>query len=372
MNILSQVGTPPWRLKLVGAVILLVLAATTSISGVVVAAPLSPTGTNMTPSPVSNGWLAQMRQAGLQGNRSQIRLMIKILQSPPGAESLSVVYTTRLSLLRPLAQLGATEALPVLSSIIQRDPNKPFPGLTYTDAWENEQVIARARAVKARIITQSSTQGIADDKSRASAEVKRFFLELGQTPTSLNAAVASYKAENQRHLAATRLVSDERDNAVPVELFAVRELADMAYHDRYRGFASLPDVARVDFNQDDGSALKVRLAPLPREQRIATLVGELSAEQIGDIHALYRAQLLADEGPTALPLMKAKQQDFIVHRRQYMEKLHGHFGGLSILDRAQEHIPAADKAAQALQTDSVTVEADMLNSACPRQFVPGY
>jgi len=373
MNTPSLSRTLSRRFHLIGAAALLVTAAPLLLSKTSTAAPLvPPAASNAGENPVGVGWLNQMRQAGMRGDRSQIRRMVEIFQNPPGAEFADIAYQTRLSLLRPLAQLGATEALPALEDVIQSDPRKPFPGDSSADIWENEQVIALSKVVRARILAQSGAQGLADGKARASAEVKCFFQALGQTPERLNAAVAAYEDQDRRHLEATRLASDGRHEPVPVELFAVRELADMAYRDRYRGFTSLPDVARVDFGQDDGAALKVRLAPLSREQRIATLVGEMSQEAIGDSHALRRAQLLIDEGPSALPVIVAKQQEFRALRVHERGKPGAFFGGLSVLDDARESLAAIADAAAKPQASGATAEADVVRSRWPRQIAPGY
>ena len=370
MNTPSPSRTPSWRFTFASAAAFLALAAALLLPQTSTAAPLAgPMGSNDGGTPVGAGWLNQMRQAGLRGDRSQLPRMVEIFQNPPGAEFADVAYQDRLSLLRPLAQLGATEALPALEEVIQSDPTKPFPGQPYADLWENEQVIAAAKAVKARILAQSATQGMTDDKARAAALVKQFFQELGQTPETLNAAVTAYQLKDRQHLEAAKHNPEYRHDSAPVALFAVRELADMAYRDRYKGLTSLPGVARVDFAQDAGAALKVRLAPLSRGQRVATLVEEISRKEMGDNDDLRRAQLLADEGPSALPMIAAKLQDFKAHREHYRGKF-GTFGGLSILSRAQENL-AADAAAKP-QVSSATADANLMRSGWPRQIAPGY
>jgi len=373
MNTPSPSRTLWQRFRLMGAAALLAMAAPLLLPKTSAAAPLVPSaGSNAGGTLVSAGWLNQMRQAGLRGDRSQIPYMVAAFQSPPGIEFADIAYQTRLSLLRPLAHLGATEALPALDDVIRSDPRKPFPGDTSADFWENEQVIALSKVVKARILAQSGAPAAANDKARASAEVKRFFQELGQTPERLNAAVAAYNAQDRQRLEATPHIADARQDPTPVELFAVRELADMAYRDRYRGFMSLPDVARVDFNQDAGAALKARLAPLSPAQRVTTLVDEISQKKMADNDDLRRAQLLADEGPSALPMVVAQQQDFRAHREQYRQKLDGHFGGFSVLDRAQENLAAIADAAAKPQASGVADEADVVRSRWPRQIAPGY
>ena len=367
MNLSLLTRTLTRSVTTLGAAGLLALAVPLLLAGTGRAEPI-PSSASFG-APAGDDWLARMRQAGLHGDRSQIPYMVEAFQNPVSDDN-DVSYHIRLSLLRPLAQLGATEALPALDDVIQSDPLRPLPGQTYADSWENGQIIALSKAVKARILAQSSAQGAADDKARASAEVKCFFQELGQTPESLNAAVAAYQLKNQQHYEAAGRNPDYRHDAVPVEVFAVRELADMAYRDRYRGFASLPDVARVDFRQDAGAALKARLAPLPREQRVTTLVDEISQEKVRDNLALRRAQLLADEGPSALPAITSRQQHIKAHRDLYP----GNFrlpSGLSTLEDVQTRIVAADDTAVRSQMDSATSSANKVKS-WHSQIVPGY
>ncbi len=374
MNISMLSKALPHRFNLVSIAAVIGIAAAISLPEIGRAAPApASSASNALAWPVSDGWLAQMRQAGMRGDRSQIRRMVEIFQNPPGSAGIDVAHNTRLVLLRPLAQLDATEALPALEAVIQSDPFKPFPPSPYAEFEDNQEVIAASKVVKARILAQSNVQGVTDNQARASAEVKRFFQELGQTPESLNTVVASYKAADRQHLEATHYNPDYRSDVVPVELFAMRELADMAYRDRYRGFASLPDVARVDFKQDDGSALKVRLAPLPREQRIAVLVNELDELRPAKNLDGRRAQLLADEGPAALPVIAVKTQDFKAHPGQYRKKLGGQFGEnlgcLSVLVDTQKRITdAADDDAAA----KPQVSGEEAHAAYPQQFAPAY
>jgi len=373
MNTLPPSKTLSQRFSIICATALLVMAAALLLPRTSMTAPLVPlAGSNAGGNPVSAGWLNQMRQAGLRGDRSQLSRMIEIFQNPPVAEALDIAYITRTSLLRPLAQLGATEALPALDAFIRGDSAKPLPKEIAIMFSQRKENIALSKVVKARILAQSATQGLADDKARAAAEVKQFFQELGQTPESLNTTAAAYQTQNRQHLEATRGIPDYRDDAVPMELFAVRELADMAYRDRYRGFTSLPDVARVDFAQDDRAALKVSLAPLSREQRIAALVAEISRKETTNNSDLRRAQLLADEGPSALPAITAEQQNFKAHRERYLGKFGTSFGGVSMLADVQKRIVAvAEDAAKPPMSDAAT-DADLVWSSWPWQFAPGY
>lgn len=367
MNKTSLIRSLTRRFNPNGAALLLILAAPVLWLGTAVAEPLHPSAADSRL--VRENWLARMRQAGLHGDRSQIPNMVAAFQNPPGIQYAEEI---RFSLLHPLALLGATEALPALDEVIQEASTKPLPGQQVGDRYELEEVGTLSKAVRARIIAQNSAQGITDNQARASAEVQRFFQELGETPESLNAAVSAYEVNDRQHLEATKLISEQRHLNAPVELYALRELADMAYHDLYQGFAALPKVAKVDFTQDDEAALKIRLAPLSREQRIKALVEELGQEEMEDRHALRRAQLLADEGPAARLAIAAKQQDVKDHRERYLGKFGLVRGGTSALDKAQAQIDTAEAAAQRPLSHNATPNADLIKFPRLRQLAPGY
>lgn len=315
-------------------------------------------------------WLTRMRAAGLRGDRTQILFMVKAFQNPPGMDKQDVAYLIRMSLLRPLAEISATEALPTIDEVIQSDPAKPLPGQPYADLDENQKVITLAKVVKARILAQSATQGQTNLKVRSEAQVKNFFQELGETPEGLNTAVAAFHTQERQHAMATRTASEGRSLSPPVELYAMRELADMAYNSEYRGFASLPTVSRVNFGQDKGAALKVRLAPLSRIQRIQTLSNEVGQEVYEDEQARQRSQLLADEGETARPVIAAKQQDIKANKDQYKRGFNL-IPGLTTLARVQKEI-AVLGVTGTLKPNGVALAPKSAFLPKQFQFVPGY
>jgi len=272
------------------------------------------------PTPVGKGpfvqedWLARMRQAGIRGDRSQIPYMLQAFKSPPDSGVAEVAYTVRMSLLMPLARLGAVEALPAFNDVIQSNPEKPLPGQSYPNVRENTEVIAATKVAKARLVAESATTTIADSRARAAAKVTRFYQELGLTPENINAAVALYAEQKRSSLKAAKLVSDSPGPNRPVEIFVLNELADMVYRGRYQDYASLPQVSQVDFRQDTGVALKMRLAAISREQRVTTLITQPPAS-FDEVP--YRNQLLADEGPLARSAILAKRQEIAAHPEQY-------------------------------------------------------
>ena len=97
----------------------------------------------------------------------------------------------------------------------------------------------------------------------------------------------------------------------------MREIADMVYHQYNPQFISLPDVAALATSLDYPSALKMRLAPLSRAERIRTMITELAQQSKLTINDYFEVQLLADEGLAASPAIVAKLQQMDANRQQY-------------------------------------------------------
>jgi hypothetical protein len=92
----------------------------------------------------------------------------------------------------------------------------------------------------------------------------------------------------------------------PVALHALRQLADMVYQGPWAEYAALPDVVLTHFREDYGSALKRRLAPLPRPERLRTLIEELSRTPVLRGETDHDIQLAANEGDAAGRLAAAR------------------------------------------------------------------
>lgn len=273
--------------------------------------------------PDNNGWRERVHHAAIQGDSSHLSTMIGAFNNPPKGEY-GTDLLLRMSLLHSFAILGANEALPSLDAAIAGDLDTP--GATPQD---NQSVAFAAKVVKARLQAQSGAASIKDSKARSAAQVKSFYQELGLTPSGINAAVASYRsalAQFRAHFAGPHIPGPP----APLELYAMREVADMIYHGYYSDYAGLPEVSQTNFALDPGAGLKLQLAPLSPEQRTNALIKTLSSEKTTPEESSYARQLLADEGDAALPAINARIQEIKTHPEKYQGRF-GLSGGLSVL-----------------------------------------
>lgn len=240
-----------------------------------------------------------IRQAGLRGDRSQIPAMINMLQNPPDSYSEGVADRMRLPLLHALAQLGATDALPVIDDLINK----------------NNGVAVYARVAKARLVAESSVKSL-PGKAQSTGKITRFLQELSLTAADINTAAAAYNVQKDQWRASIH-PSDHPGPAAPKEVIALREVADMIYHDTAPGAMALPLVKQINFDLDSAAALKTKLAPMSREQRISVLIDDLAKQKYGPL--ALEQQLLADEGLPARRAVYARLKEIVAHPAEYTE-----------------------------------------------------
>lgn len=240
--------------------------------------------------------LAKIRVAGLRQDRSQIPDIIATLNKPPHG-----VFMT--AAMQALARMGATEGL---DAVEKRIPASLTPKqLSMTDPRAIE-VINYARVARARLLAESAAKPIVGKDAQAAAKIARFYAELKLTPADLNAAVPPLDQKPALGFINT-----------PLEVYAMREIADMVYHGSYASFAALPGVAQVHFSQYGPAALKMRLAALSQSQRMNTMIEELAKTSIETSDEPYETQLLADEGFPATQAVAAKLHEIDKRRDEY-------------------------------------------------------
>ncbi|MDQ2730902.1 MAG: hypothetical protein M3Y56_04520 [Armatimonadota bacterium] len=244
--------------------------------------------------------MAGIREAGLHGDRSRIPEMVAALQRPQRPYMIKTA-------LHGLAHLGAVEALPAIDALIRNDQADPDD--------RNYAIAARAR-----LVAEYTSVPVADPGGRAAAKISRLQRETGLSAGRMNAAAHNYRA-NGRH---------SYDPEQPMEVYVMRDLADIAYRENYRSPNGVPGAEGVDFSQDPASALKVQLASLPKGQRVAWLVQDLAHAKGQSETESFEIELAADEG---LPVSRAaalQLQEMVKHRDQYT--FNG-FANLSVLMR---------------------------------------
>lgn len=266
--------------------------------------------------------VARMHLAGLRGDRTQVPDMIKALESP-------VHWGYSITALHALARLGEVQALPVIE--------QKYMPRSIMAAGSGSIEGNYAQAARARLLAESSVRGMPGGKAKAAAKVARFYQELGMTaadlvPFSPRPQSLSLPPSDSRIYAVTH--GDARTPA----FYAMCELADVVYEGPYEDYAALPDVARVDFTKDYGLALKMRLAPLSRAERIATMVSELAHKKALRSEEDYEMQLLIDEGLPAGAAIAAQLREMDKHRDQYTH------AGFAALFRVLQGIGDASRA----------------------------
>lgn len=174
-----------------------------------------------------------------------------------------------------------------------------------------------AQAARARLLAEGKVQQKADRKAQIADKTRRYYLELGMTPTDMSAGVFAYR--NPKTTAEGYGVLSSEPGPTPVAVYAIRGMADMIYRDSltpgvYQEYAALPEVAAVDFSQDYASALKMRLAALTHSERVTTLITELSNKKVLRAEDDYEIQLAINEGVAAVPAIADKLGYMALHR----------------------------------------------------------
>lgn len=99
----------------------------------------------------------------------------------------------------------------------------------------------------------------------------------------------------------------------------MEQLADMVYHDSYKDYAALPGIAAVNFSADPPAALKMRLAPLSRPERITAMIYDLThrTRTVWSAVDNDEVQLLDDEGLDASHAVADQLKTMEQHQGEY-------------------------------------------------------
>ena len=233
--------------------------------------------------------VAGLREAGLRNERTKISTLIAALQHPARYAVLTMDTEVKTAL-HALAQMGATEAIPAIDTLIKDTEVK---GLLI---WHlnPDQIHDIAKAAKARLLAEAKAQDIEDSAKQARAKVDEFYRQLGVTPIEFKQATDQLTGSDTdyQHGVHGRYVGS-------VTFYALRELADMIYRGNYRDYMSLATVKTLDFSKDMAAALKLKAAQVPKPERAQWLVNDLASRKImvGDYRLV--AQLASDEGKAA-------------------------------------------------------------------------
>ncbi len=278
--------------------------------------------------------VVSLRQAGLTGDTSQIQAMRDIVKNPyatnahtfaPSVDELLVTTA-----LRALTRLNATEAISDIDLLVQ-NTKQHYPGLA------NFATVQSAR-LKAEQVTATD--------SNFQARLSNFYHALGLTPSEINTGAAKYRKQYYASPEGRRL-------PLPVEIYAMREVAEMIYTLPLQSSMESANVLGLDFSLDAPSKLKVRLASMPPPQRISTLVDDTTSTVAMSETQDYQLQLLLDNRSSASQVIMqqiklAEQNETAPSSQENHERLAnlirelGDTGDKNLLSIVSEHISSPD------------------------------
>ncbi len=224
--------------------------------------------------------LTALRLAGIHGDRSQVPVLIAALSSPSAA-----VETTALL---ALAQIGATEALPAVSNVVQWPPNE----------WTGNY----ARAARARLVAEAGARRQATAEARLRAKVAAFLTLMKLHPAQITAALAAQRRQIPRPAGET------------LAACACEEIADMIYRSGLPYTRPLPALRGLDFGLVPGALLKIQLAQMPPGRRLPWMIARIVAAPASGVAGLRLIQLAADEGRPASRAAGAELREIHAHR----------------------------------------------------------
>lgn len=230
--------------------------------------------------------MAALHRAGLTRDRSHLPALLAALKNPDDPIKRSYAFVA----LHALAQMGVTEALPAISTLLATS--------------HNVSLVNFAIAAKARILAESGAQAVKDPQARARAKLAALYQQTKLTPDTLNQAAKEYQ-----------VYASTPGTPVPLGVCVMREAADVLYQEGVA--SSVVEAAPPDYSLDPASALKVQMAPLSPQARIATLVEQLAHRKYNQQAERYALQLLADMGASAEQAVDAKLVDMDQHQEQY-------------------------------------------------------
>ncbi|MGI4791417.1 MAG: hypothetical protein ACRYFS_21525 [Janthinobacterium lividum] len=234
--------------------------------------------------------IAEMRIAGLNKDFSQIPTLITTLEQSHDDPH---IFTA----LHALAQMGAIEALPEIR--ILKNSNDPA-------------TVAFSTVEEARLIAEHSAAMNPNGLPTEDAIMSKFYKTLSVSPGTINPSVArSYTGEMPLFR------KGESGYAIPMEVYVMRETADILYRDFPHNAGALANIPPLNFPLDYPSALKLRLGPLTTEQRINIMVEELARKEKLTANDDYEIQLLADEGVPASNAVAAKLRVMDADRQHF-------------------------------------------------------
>ncbi len=234
-------------------------------------------------SPDEYDYLAGIRVAGLNRDSSRLADMVACLKSTDPASVATGLHA--------LAHLGDERAIPDVEQVVQNYPAG--------------YIRAEAKSARARLLAESTGRSLTIPGDRAGVKTTKFMSEEGIDATILNAGVLAYYS------------SSGEGQGLPHEVDSLRELADMAYREPDADYLALPLLQKINFSQDPGSTLKIKLAVMPKAARVPWMINELAHKTILHKEDALLTQLAVDEGTSSSQQVAIKLTEMDAQRDQY-------------------------------------------------------
>lgn len=229
--------------------------------------------------------LAALRAAGLHGDRTQLPLMVQALKNGHPAYISTALHA--------LSHLGAVETL----STMDETTTRPQP----------DYVLKRMKVAHARLMAEAEAQNSSQPVGKAQTEVERFLKELNVDGTRVNGIVSDYRGKH------------DGEYDTPLEVYALQELADMAYRNDAVDYKQLPQLHNVDFSLDPGASLKMQIVLMPKKARVGWMIDTLARKNIRSGTEAMLTQLAVDEGLPASHAAAIKLKEMQSHPADYSE-----------------------------------------------------
>ncbi len=214
--------------------------------------------------------LYTIETAGRHLDKSKISSIVSGLNNPKHKD---FPYALMLA----AARMGAAEALPQI------------------DKYADDPSFANyARVIRCRLLAEASVQEVPNSQKRSVAKIRKFYDELNLNVADINATVVQAYLPTATEAKTFTFGDNHPDDSVAI--YALREVADMAYQDKEHTIALLPSVKSLYFDLDYPASLKMKLASLSQDERIAWLIEDLANKTSSTPEADYEITLLADEG----------------------------------------------------------------------------
>jgi hypothetical protein len=301
------------------------------------------------PPPTDHKRLVSVRESGRLHDTKAIPGLIAVLTEKP-----QVNTDLALTAIHSLAQLGAEEALPDIDTYAASLKDPKMQGF-YNDQAGNYILVARARLVAEASVTDIRTQ-----PEMTNAKVLRLYQELNLSVTGINKGVAVYKAQYP---------GPWHNPPLPVEIYAMREIADIVYHSSVADLKGIPIAGSLELKSDYPSQLKIQLVGLSEAKRIDWLINDLSHKKALTSDEDYEIQLVEEFGTSAGKAAFAMLTHMDSHREEYKGHEGGFLGMIHIVYEVEYQVSQVQEHFQHDPHPSISNAAHMGVSA---EYVPGY